>query len=98
MKALVTGGAGFIGHHIVHAVLERTDWHITLIDRLDTSGNLSEGSGQNLFVVRDGVIYTPPIANSVLWGITRDSVLTIAQDLGFATNVVVHDNILSPVC
>ena len=50
---------------------------------LDTSGNLSEGSGQNLFVVRDGVIYTPPIANSVLWGITRDSVLTIAQDLGF---------------
>lgn len=50
---------------------------------LDTSGNLSEGSGQNLFVVRDGVIYTPPIANSVLWGITRDSVLTIAHDLGF---------------
>ncbi len=50
---------------------------------LDTSGNLSEGSGQNLFVVRDNVIYTPPIANSVLWGITRDSVITLARDLGF---------------
>jgi branched-chain amino acid aminotransferase len=50
---------------------------------LDTSGNLSEGSGQNLFIVRDGVIYTPPIASSVLWGITRDSVITIARDLGF---------------
>jgi len=50
---------------------------------LDTSGNISEGSGQNIFIVRDGVIYTPPIANSVLWGITRDSVITIAHDLGF---------------
>jgi branched-chain amino acid aminotransferase len=50
---------------------------------LDTYGNLSEGSGQNVFIVRDGVIYTPPIGNSVLWGITRDSVITIAHDLGF---------------
>ena len=50
---------------------------------LDSSGNISEGSGQNVFVVRDGVIYTPPIASSVLWGITRDSVITIAGELGF---------------
>ncbi len=40
-RILITGGAGFIGHHIVQAMLERTDWHITLIDRLDTSGNLN---------------------------------------------------------
>ncbi len=50
---------------------------------LDTQGNLSEGSGQNVFVVREGIIYTPPIGNSVLWGITRDSVMTIARELGF---------------
>jgi branched-chain amino acid aminotransferase len=50
---------------------------------LDTYGNLSEGSGQNIFIVREGVIYTPPVGNSVLWGITRDSVITIAHDLGF---------------
>jgi branched-chain amino acid aminotransferase len=50
---------------------------------LDTDGNLSEGSGQNVFIVREGIIYTPPIASSVLWGITRDSVMTIARDLGF---------------
>src|SRR5687768_5870680 len=50
---------------------------------LDTHGNLSEGSGQNLFVVRDGVIRTPPIGNSVLAGITRDCVITLAHDLGF---------------
>lgn len=50
---------------------------------LDTQGNLSEGSGQNIFVVRDNIIYTPPIGNSVLWGITRDSVITLAKELGF---------------
>jgi branched-chain amino acid aminotransferase len=50
---------------------------------LDTYGNLSEGSGQNVFIVRDGIIYTPPVGNSVLWGITRDSVITIARDLKF---------------
>ena len=50
---------------------------------LDTYGNLSEGSGQNVFIVRDGIIYTPPVGNSVLWGITRDCVITLAKDLGF---------------
>lgn len=50
---------------------------------LDTNGLLSEGSGQNLFLVRDEVVYTPPVAASVLQGITRDAVLTLAQDLGF---------------
>ena len=50
---------------------------------LDTSGNLSEGSGQNVFVVRDGVINTTPLGNSVLAGITRDSVITLAKEMGF---------------
>jgi branched-chain amino acid aminotransferase len=50
---------------------------------LDTQGNLSEGSGQNVFVVREGIIYTPPVGSSILAGITRDSVVTIAGDLGF---------------
>jgi branched-chain amino acid aminotransferase len=50
---------------------------------LDTSGNLSEGSGQNVFIVREGIIYTPPVGNSVLWGITRDSVITLARELGY---------------
>ena len=50
---------------------------------LDTYGNLSEGSGQNIFIVRDGIISTPPFGNSVLAGITRDCVITLAHDLGF---------------
>jgi len=50
---------------------------------LDTNGYLSEGSGQNLFLVRDNTIYTSPLAASVLPGITRSSVISLAQDLGF---------------
>jgi branched-chain amino acid aminotransferase len=49
---------------------------------LDANGRLSEGSGQNLFLVRDEILYTPPVASSVLPGITRDSVFALAQDLG----------------
>ena len=48
---------------------------------LDTSGYVSEGSGENVFLVRNGVLQTAPLGNSVLPGITRDSVLQIARDL-----------------
>ena len=47
---------------------------------LDVHGNLSEGSGQNLFIVRDGHIYTPPLGSSILGGITRDSIITLARE------------------
>jgi branched-chain amino acid aminotransferase len=50
---------------------------------LDTGGFLSEGSGQNLFIVRDNVIYTPPTTASILPGITRNSIITLAKDHGF---------------
>jgi len=49
---------------------------------LDATGYVSEGSGENIFVVRDGKIHTPPLGNSVLPGITRDSVLTLAAEQG----------------
>ncbi|HXS94397.1 MAG TPA: branched-chain amino acid transaminase [Candidatus Limnocylindrales bacterium] len=52
---------------------------------LDASGYVSEGSGENIFVVRDGKLMTPPLGASVLPGITRDSVLTLARDLGIPT-------------
>jgi branched-chain amino acid aminotransferase len=50
---------------------------------LDVNGNVSEGSGENIFVILDGVIFTPPIGSSILGGITRDSAITIARDLGY---------------
>jgi len=49
---------------------------------LDTAGYVSEGSGENIFVVRDGKIHTPPLGASVLPGITRDSILALARDNG----------------
>jgi branched-chain amino acid aminotransferase len=48
---------------------------------LDTSGHISEGSGMNVFIVHDGTLYTPPLATSILPGITRDSIVKIAEDL-----------------
>jgi branched-chain amino acid aminotransferase len=48
---------------------------------LNTAGYVSEGSGENIFVVRDGKIHTPPLGASVLPGITRDAILTLAAEL-----------------
>jgi branched-chain amino acid aminotransferase len=49
---------------------------------LDTEGYVAEGAGENLFIVKNGVLQTPPLSSAVLAGITRDSVLRIAKDLG----------------
>ena len=56
---------------------------------LDVNGNLSEGSGQNLLIVRDGAIFTPPLGSSILGGITRDSVMTLARELGYTVTETV---------
>jgi branched-chain amino acid aminotransferase len=49
---------------------------------LSVDGLVSEGSGQNLFLVKNGVLYTPAVDASFLHGITRDSIIKVAQDLG----------------
>ncbi|NHN60874.1 MULTISPECIES: branched-chain amino acid transaminase [Halorussus] len=55
---------------------------------LNKEGNVAEGPGENLFLVRDGEIYTPGLSESILDGITRDSVITLAEELGYE----VHDD------
>jgi branched-chain amino acid aminotransferase len=50
---------------------------------LDVNGFVSEGSGENLFVVKGGKIYTPPLHATILPGITRDTIITLARDLGY---------------
>ncbi len=50
---------------------------------LDPSGYVSEGSGENVFIVRDGELYTPPLGASILSGITRQMIMTVAHDLGY---------------
>jgi branched-chain amino acid aminotransferase len=50
---------------------------------LSTDGTVSEGAGENLFLIRDGVIFTPALADSILQGITRDTVVKLARVHGF---------------
>jgi branched-chain amino acid aminotransferase len=54
---------------------------------LGADGMVSEGSGQNVFVVEGGILHTPPVDGSLLPGITRDAILTIAEDLGVPVRV-----------
>lgn len=50
---------------------------------LDEHGYVSEGSGENIFLVQDGVLFTPPVSSSILPGITRNSILRLAEDAGY---------------
>jgi len=50
---------------------------------LDSRGYISEGSGENIFIIKDGSIMTPPLSSSILPGITRDSVIFLCKELGY---------------
>ncbi|GLS84901.1 branched-chain amino acid transaminase [Paraferrimonas haliotis] len=50
---------------------------------LDNNGCISEGAGENLFIVKDGVLFTPPVTAAILPGITRDTIMTLAKEAGF---------------
>lgn len=78
-------GMGKIGGNYVNSafvVMEAVDNGYAEGIALDVQGYLSEGSGENLFVIRDGVIHTPPMAASILGGVTRMVVMTLCRDLG----------------
>jgi branched-chain amino acid aminotransferase len=81
MPALAKAGANYMNSQLIHMEAEINGYQEGI--GLDVNGLVSEGSGENIFVVRNGVLYTPPLANSALSGITRDSVLTIARHLGY---------------
>jgi branched-chain amino acid aminotransferase len=82
MPALAKAGANYMNSQLIHMEAEANGYAEGI--GLDVNGLVSEGSGENIFVVRNGAIFTPPLANSALSGITRDSVLTIARHLGLA--------------
>jgi branched-chain amino acid aminotransferase len=80
MPAMAKSGANYMNSQLIkmEAIVNGYVEGIAL----DVNGYVSEGSGENLFVVRNGKLMTAPLGNSVLPGITRDSVITLAQDLG----------------
>jgi len=80
MPSLAKAGANYMNSQLIRMEAEINGYAEGIA--LDTNGYLSEGSGENLFIVRGGTLYTTPLANSVLNGITRDSVLALARALG----------------
>ena len=82
LPALAKAGGNYLNSQLIRMEAEVNGYDEGIA--LDVNGLLSEGSGENLFIVRGGVLYTTPLASSVLNGITRSSILTIAKDLGIA--------------
>jgi len=80
LPALAKAGANYMNSQLIKMEALANGYSEGIA--LDASGYVSEGSGENIFLVRDGKILTPPLGASVLPGITRDSVLTLARDLG----------------
>src|SRR6202034_499880 len=80
LPALAKAGANYMNSQLIRMEADVNGYAEGIA--LDVNGLVSEGSGENVFLVRNGVLYTPPLANSALSGITRDSVLTIARHLG----------------
>lgn len=81
----ITMTKGKVSGNYINSVLAKSESMLLGFDEaimLDTNGNVSECTGENIFVVRNGVIYTPP-RFSVLEGLTRESVMCIARDYGF---------------
>jgi branched-chain amino acid aminotransferase len=70
------------------ATMEAVDNGYAEAIMLDVQGYVSEGSGENLFLVRSGVLYTPPLAQSILPGITRQVAITLARELGYEVREV----------
>jgi branched-chain amino acid aminotransferase len=80
LPALAKAGANYMNSQLIKMEAIANGYSEGIA--LDTAGYVSEGSGENIFVVRDGKIHTPPLGASVLPGITRDTILTLARDLG----------------
>jgi branched-chain amino acid aminotransferase len=80
MPTLAKAGANYMNSQLIRMEAEINGYAEGI--GLDVNGYLSEGSGENLFLVRGDVLYTTPLANSVLNGITRSSILQLAKQLG----------------
>jgi branched-chain amino acid aminotransferase len=84
LPSLAKAGANYMNSQLIHMEAEVNGYQEGIA--LDVNGLVSEGSGENVFAVRNGVLFTPPLANSALSGITRDSVLTLARHLGLTVS------------
>lgn len=86
MPAMAKSGANYMNSQLIkmEALLNGYSEGIALDDR----GYVSEGSGENIFIVTNGIVITPPLSSSILPGITRDSVIQICTELGITIKEV----------
>jgi branched-chain amino acid aminotransferase len=80
LPALAKAGGNYLSSQLIGAEARRLGFAEGI--GLSADGTLSEGSGENLFLVKDGVLLTPALAHSVLGGLTRDSVIRLARERG----------------
>ncbi len=80
LPALAKAGGNYLSSQLISQEAKRLGFAEGI--GLATDGTVSEGAGENLFVVKDGVLLTPSLAHSVLGGITRDTVMTLARQHG----------------
>ena len=80
LPALAKAGGNYLSSYLIGAEARRLGFAEGI--GLSADGTLSEGSGENLFLVKDGVLLTPALAHSVLGGLTRDSVMRLARERG----------------
>jgi branched-chain amino acid aminotransferase len=80
LPALAKAGGNYLSSQLIGAEARRLGFAEGI--GLSPDGTLSEGSGENLFLVKDGVLLTPALAHSVLGGLTRDSVMRLARERG----------------
>ena len=80
LPALAKAGGNYMNSQLIRMEAEANGYSEGIA--LDATGYVSEGSGENMFVIRDGKMLTPPLGASVLPGITRDTVVTMAQVAG----------------
>ncbi|PEN13686.1 branched chain amino acid aminotransferase [Longibacter salinarum] len=82
LPAMAKAGGNYLNASLVKMNALKNGMHEGIM--LNTNGYLAEGSGENLFIVRDGEIYTAPVGLSILPGITRDSIITLAREKGYS--------------
>ena len=80
LPALAKAGGNYLSSQLIGAEARRLGFAEGI--GLSTDGTVSEGSGENLFLVKNGVLMTPALSHSVLSGITRDTVITLAKERG----------------
>jgi branched-chain amino acid aminotransferase len=84
LPALAKAGGNYLSSTLISQEAKANGFHEGIA--LATDGTVSEGAGENLFIIKDGVIYTPHAAAAILTGITRHTIMTLATEAGYTVH------------